>query len=197
MLQAQILYHHQGILVVNKPFGLPSQATKTGESNLYEQLKEQFPTIGLHHRLDQTASGLMLFTTEQRWNKAISEGFQKHTIQREYFCWVLGTPPKSGSWNHQLDGKTAITHFQRLESNGDSSKLNIKLQTGRTHQIRRHTQKAGFPILGDRRYGSFAGKLWPRLCLHAHTLRFIHPATQEVTEVQSVLPDDLIGIMGD
>lgn len=181
--------------MVNKPFGFPSQPTKKGGENLYEQLREQFPTIALHHRLDQTASGLMLFTTNERWNKAISTAFRSHTIKREYWCWVLGNPPKAGSWNRKLDGKKAVTHFQFLESNGECSKLNVQLQTGRTHQIRRHAQLAGYPILGDRRYGGFAGKLWSRLCLHAYRLEFTHPATQEQIIVQSPLPENLTGVL--
>ena len=189
------MYHHQVILVVNKPFGMPSQSTRSGEDNLYEQLKREFPTLALHHRLDQTASGLMLFTTQNRWNKAITLAFQTHKIKREYWCWVLGTPEEAGYWNRKIDGKKARTHFQRLASNGDFSQLNIQLETGRTHQIRRHAQQAGFPLIGDRRYGGLAGKLWPRLCLHAHSLEFIHPATQEQTKIQSPLPDNLRGVM--
>ena len=189
------MYHHQGILVVNKPFGLPSQSTKSNEENLYDLLKIKFPTLALHHRLDQTASGLMLFTTHHRLNRAITLAFQTHTIKREYWCWVLGTPPQSGSWRWKINRKTAETHFRLLESNGDCSKLNIQLETGRTHQIRRHAQQAGFPLIGDRRYGGLAGKLWPRLCLHANALEFIHPGIQEQVKIQSPLPENLIGIL--
>lgn len=181
--------------MVDKPFGLPSQQTQKGEDNLYERLRKHYPTVALHHRLDQTASGLMLLTTDPRWNKAIASDFQQHQIEREYWCWVLGQPRQTGSWKYTLDQKKALTHFCQLESNGELTKLNIRLQTGRTHQIRRHAQMGGYPIIGDRRYGGLAGRLWPRLCLHAHTLCFTHPGTRKRVVVASPLPENLMGIM--
>ena len=70
----------------------------------------------------------------------------------------------------------------------------MTLQTGRTHQIRRHAQMNGHPIIGDRKYGGAAKRLWPRLALHAHRLEFVHPATDETIVIEASLPQDLQGI---
>ena len=85
-----ILYHQNGIAVINKRFGLASQPTRKGEENLYSLLQNHFSYVGLHHRLDTPASGLVLITTDKKFNKAISEAFQQRTIQRYYRLAVIG-----------------------------------------------------------------------------------------------------------
>ena len=194
MSQYSILYHHQGILVVNKNFGLPSQPSKDGSDNLFDLLRKDFPQLALHHRLDQVASGLVLCTSNPRWNKSIATAFRTHRIQRNYYAWVLGTPESKGSWTQKLDSKQAHTDFTLLQTKDDISLLEIQLQTGRTHQIRRHAQLAGYPLIGDRKYGSLAGRLWPRLALHAYRLCFEHPATREEISISCPIPPDLQGI---
>lgn len=187
------ILHQDGMLVVaDKPFGLPSQATKDGKrTHLYGLLCAQFPYVGLHHRLDTPASGLVLFTVNRRANKAIAEGFKNHTIGRHYRAVVVGDPGESGTWTQPIDGRPATTHFQRIAHNGGLSAISVTLETGRTHQIRVHCAAAGHPIVGDRRHGGSAGSLWARLALHAHTLRFVHPQTNETITVESPIPDDL------
>ena len=193
-----IVYHHKGILVVDKPHGMPSQPSKTSEVNdVYGLLQQQFPYVGLHHRLDQPASGLLLLSTNQRWNSALSQAFQQHQISRGYIIWVVGTPPDNGTWRFKLDGKKAVSAFKTIHRHDDQAILAVQLYTGRTHQIRRHAAKAGYPIIGDKRYGGIAGALWPRLALHAMNLRFTHPATQEAVDLSAQIPEDLFGILGE
>jgi RluA family pseudouridine synthase len=190
-----IVYHQNGILVVDKPFGLASQPTRDGSPNLFSLLQKKFPYVGLHHRLDTPASGLLLLCTDRRWNKQISTAFQNQSIKREYWIACLGSPPASGIWNTPLQGKKAVTHFHTVQQYHGFSCLSISLQTGRKHQIRIHAQQAGHPILGDRRYGGSTARLSPRLALHAQKLTFIHPATQESCTIESPLPETLHSLL--
>lgn len=196
-LSIDIIYHNDGILIVNKPFGLASQPTRNNDDNLYDILQEQFPYVALHHRLDQSASGLILLSTKKHWNKALSSAFQQRTIARGYLIWVVGQPPDKGEWNYPIDGKKARSSFQTLYTDGSQSILLVFIHSGRTHQIRRHAMKAGFPIFGDRRYGGIAGQLWERLALHATFLQFTHPATQKRESIVAPIPANLEDIFLD
>ena len=183
------------VLVVDKPHGLPTQATKEGtRTHLYGILCAQHPYIGLHHRLDTPASGLVLFTLDRRANKAIADAFQTHAIERTYQLMVVGDPGGSGSWTTPIAGKPATTHFKRLATGGGMALLEATLETGRTHQIRVHAAAEGHPIVGDRRHGGAAGKLWNRLALHACSLRLTHPTSGEPLTVSSPTPQDLEGL---
>lgn len=185
-------YREAGILVVDKPAGLPSQSTRQGHrQHLYGALQAREDYIGLHHRLDTPASGLVLLTLERALNRAISEAFQDGSIHRSYLLAVIGDPGASGHWSSTIDGRRASTRWTRLAHDGHASILSATLETGRTHQIRRHAAEAGFPILGDRRYGGAAGRAWERLSLHAHQLRFLHPRLNRPVTVESPVPDDL------
>ena len=186
-----VIYHHNGILVINKPAGLASQPTRDGSPNVFELLKEKYSYIGLHHRLDRPASGLLLLCTDKKWNRNISEAFQKHAIQRQYWIACFGNVPDQGSWTFPIHGKKAKTHFQTQQRKHGFSSLHVQLETGRKHQIRVHAQKSGFPILGDRRYGGSVARLCPRLALHAKRLIFVHPATQETCTLEAPIPSSL------
>ncbi|MFT4975768.1 MAG: 23S rRNA pseudouridine1911/1915/1917 synthase [Myxococcota bacterium] len=185
-------YREAGILVVDKPAGLPSQPTRQGRRrHLYGALQAREEYVGLHHRLDTPASGLVLVTLDRGLNKAISEGFKQSTIHRRYLMVVVGDPGKRGRWSAPIDGQPAATRWQRLARGDFASVLAAELETGRTHQIRRHASEAGHPILGDHRYGGAAGRAWDRLALHAQQLRFHHPRLDRPITVDSPLPDDL------
>jgi 23S rRNA pseudouridine1911/1915/1917 synthase len=190
----EVLYDHQGILVVNKSFGTPSQPNKNYDPDVYTQLAENYQYIGQHHRLDQTASGLLLFSTRAELNHSLSQAFKKHRIHREYWIWVVGNPPADGIWKQSIDSKKALSVYQKCSQKGLIAHLNVTLETGRTHQIRRHAQINGFPIIGDHRYGGQAKTLWARLALHAHRLTFTHPITETVVTIDSPLPNDLLGV---
>ena len=85
--------------------------------------------------------------------------------------------------------------YPLLGADGGMAVLMCHLETGRTHQIRKHATEAGFPIVGDRRHGGAAGRAWPRLALHAQTLRFVHPMTDEEIAVESMIPEDLADLI--
>ena len=192
----EVLYRHRGIAVVSKPSGLPSQPARKGGPDLYTILSETLGYVGLHHRLDLPASGLLLVTTDRRWNQAVSKAFKSREISRSYMVALLGDPGKGGLWETPLDGKEALTRWRRTSTQEGTAVVEVSLETGRTHQIRRHAMEHGHPVLGDRRYGGAAGRLWPRLALHAHRLVFTHPATGEKVAVEARVPEDLGGLFG-
>jgi len=193
--EIEVCFQDEAVVVVNKPSGLPSQATKEGKrTHLYGHLCSKFPYVGLHHRLDTPASGLVLFTLRQRFNKSIADAFRNHTIGRTYQVIVVGHPGESGTWDAPIGDKTAATHFKTLASADGMSLIEATLETGRTHQIRVHAAGAGHPIVGDRRHGGSAGGLWPRLALHAAQLEFSHPASGETIMVSAPVPADLQGL---
>lgn len=189
---ASMVRYNDGIIaVVDKPFGLPTQRARSGGVNLYDLLRREFGYVGLHHRLDTPASGLLVVALRKNANAGLAQSFREHAVRRRYRAAVLGSPPDAGRWTQSLDSKPAVTHF-RVAVRGDGlCVLQVELETGRTHQIRRHAAGAGLPLLGDRRHGGAAGRLWKRLALHAEHLAFDHPVTGERIEVQSPVPDDL------
>jgi 23S rRNA-/tRNA-specific pseudouridylate synthase len=187
------VYRDRWLVVIDKPSGLPSQAGRDGRPGVYERLLETEPYVGLHHRLDTPASGLLLLSLHRKANAALAEGFREHQIARNYRVWVLGDPGEEGAWEAPLDGRRALTRWARLRG-GRTSELRVSLETGRTHQIRRHATEAGHPVLGDRRHGGAAGSLWARLALHAEELALKHPITGEALRVLAELPADLAGL---
>lgn len=191
--QVAVRYMDALVLVVDKPHGLPAQSTqRRGQANLFDGLRARYPYVGLHHRLDTPASGLMLFTLDPKANAPIAKGFQTRSIQRTYRLVVAGDPGESGEWTRPIEGKSARTHYCRLAHQGGMSAVTATLETGRTHQIRIHAAQAGHPLLGDRRHGGAAARLWPRLALHASDLQFRHPGTGAVTAVSAPVPEDLV-----
>ena len=186
-------YRDRWILVVDKPVGLPSQPTPGGDrTHVYGILTGQHRYVGLHHRLDTPASGLLLLTLDPSVNATIAADFQTHRVERRYLAVVLGDPGEAGRWEQPINGEPAITHWVRLGADQGVSVLLLTLETGRTHQIRRHAADAGHPLLGDRRYGGAAGRLSPRLTLHAIGLGLMHPARRDQTVVVvGPLPEDL------
>jgi RluA family pseudouridine synthase len=185
-------YEDPHLVVVDKPCGLPAQGTRDPkQEHVYGMLCARYPYVGLHHRLDTPASGLMLLTLHRSVNKAIADAFREHRILRSYRVVVLGDPGESGEWAHPLDGKRALTRFRRLLFAGGMSLLEVELETGRTHQIRKHAVGAGHPVIGDRRHGGSAGRLCGRLALHAAKLALIHPKSGESLVIESPLPPEL------
>lgn len=186
-------YRDPWVLVIDKPSGLPCQPTKSGhQQHLYGILQAQEAYVGLHHRLDTPASGLVLLAVNKQANKSLADGFRTGAIHRVYRVVVVGDPGEQGSWTGDIDEKPAHTSYRRLYAAGGMSVLECTLGTGRTHQIRRHAASAGTPVVGDRRHGGAAGRIWPRLALHACSLAFVHPITEDAMRVESPLPADLI-----
>lgn len=194
------VHRDPAFVVVDKPAGVPVSATKaSARGTLSEALRRKLraenierPYVGVVHRLDQGASGLVMFTIRGVANKSLHRDFEKHDIDRTYRVRVIGDAPeafdcdaplieKPGSDSMQVAksgqarAKPARTEFRRVQPTLDipgTSLLEVSLVTGRTHQIRVHAAHSGYPVYGDRRYGESDAD---RLHLHAWRLRFDHP----------------------
>lgn len=189
-------YRDADVVVVDKPSGLPTQAGREGgQVHVVGLLSGSERYVGLHHRLDTPASGLLLLTLRKAANAAIAAAFAEGAVEREYLAVVLGDPGPAGRWADELDGQPAATRWRRLSTAGGTSLLWCTLETGRTHQVRLHAAMAGHPILGDRRHGGAAGRAWPRLALHAARLTFPQPTTGQRVRVTSPVPADLAALV--
>lgn len=162
---------------------------------------------GIVHRLDRDTSGLLVVARSAEVLRLLQRALAQRQIDREYLALVEGRPPaKSGTIEAPIgrdprvrtrmavggaSPREARTHFTLERALGDTSLLRLRLETGRTHQIRVHLQAIGHPVCGDPEYGS-AGRLGlQRQFLHATRLAFEHPITGQPVEAISPLPADL------
>ena len=190
-----VLFRDRYILVVDKPSGLPSQGTRDGADNLYDQLSHEHRYVGLHHRLDTPASGALLLSLDRRVNRGLADAFASHSITRTYRVFVLGEVDEAGVWDAPIGQHEAITYWKKRAFGGGISLIEATLKTGRTHQIRIHASGSGHPVIGDKRYGGAAGRAHSRLALHAWRLDFIHPLSDEKISVTAPIPNDLSRLM--
>jgi tRNA pseudouridine32 synthase / 23S rRNA pseudouridine746 synthase len=179
-----------------KPNGLLSQGSQWGDhcSILRWVEVNQKRNCFLVHRLDADAAGLIILAHDPQAAAGLSELFQTHGLQKYYQAWVQGElPDQAFTINSDLDGKTSITHIKKIIASKTVNQqtqtlLDIQLETGRKHQIRRHLAGIGHPIIGDRLYGKAA----PKLQLLAYSLEFDCPITrkhQKINLQQAGLPD--------
>lgn len=192
VLGIPILYQDRWIIVIDKPRGLLSVPAEKEQANAFHLLKIGMKISSLFpvHRLDQDSSGVLLFTRSPVAEERFNHMFEHHELEREYIAIVEGRIPQSGTWESHLRekenydvevvapplGKKAITHYEVIRYSKKFSYLRCRLETGRKHQIRVQAAHAGYPLLGDKRYGSLINP-FKRLCLHAYSLSFIHPFT--------------------
>lgn len=168
-----------------KPAGLLTQGTRFGDHcSLLRQAELHFrpsrPAFPVH-RLDREAGGLVLVAHSKKAAAALSGLFQKHALRREYRALLRGNPGQDGREgiiDAPLDGKPALTEFRVIayDAERDCSEVTVLLKTGRLHQIRRHFDLLGFPVMGDPRYGR-RNKNREGLRLEAFSLEFKCPFT--------------------
>jgi 23S rRNA pseudouridine1911/1915/1917 synthase len=176
------------------------------------------------HRIDKDTSGVLVVAKSDRAHQGLSDQFQVHSIKRVYLALIYGSPKEDGGKIESLiarhpverkkmsgkvrDGKRAVTHWRVAGRYPQVTLMRLRLETGRTHQIRVHLSEAGHPLLCDETYGGAArisGVLDPvlkklikemgRQALHAKTLGFIHPATGQYLEFDTELPPDMAAIV--
>lgn len=189
------LYENKEYGIWVKPAGILSQGAEFGDHTsllrYVEKVKNKMD-VYLIHRLDREVAGVMIFAYTKNAAKYFSDLFQKHNLEKIYLGIVKGNMGEIGSFaeiKNSLDGKEAITFYRVLETDNNFSKLEIKIKTGRFHQIRRHLDQIGHPLIGDPEYGrgnknSDGIKLWAR------ALKFNDFITGEKKEY--FLPDDFI-----
>jgi len=171
--ERRVIHRGDGLLVVDKPAGVPSQgADPEVPDDLPARLQGLAEYLGTHQRLDAETSGLVLFTTEKSANAAIAEQFEKRRITKTYVACVENFRGQKKTLEDVIDGKKAVMHARVTERAGQRAMLEIDLETGRTHQARIQLQRAGSPIAGDTLYG---GAPAPRLMLHAMGLDVVAP----------------------
>ena len=174
---------------------------------------------GIVHRIDKDTSGLLVVAKTDPAHEFLSRQFAAHSVDRRYTAVVAGVPaPPAGrieaslarsSANRQKmaivadgRGKRAVTHYRTVAAFKGAAQIECRLETGRTHQIRVHMASIGHALLGDAAYGRIPGSLagvmqgFARQALHAATLGFVHPTTQEKLSFQSALPVDIMELIG-
>jgi 23S rRNA pseudouridine1911/1915/1917 synthase len=204
-----LVHEDDAIVVVVKPSGLLIIATeRERERTAYRLLgdylagKRERPFIV--HRLDRETSGLLVFAKSEAAKRALQAQFEARTVERVYRALVDGRPPRAeGTLESRLvedrtlrvrseaRGRLAITHYRVIGRRREGTLLELRLGTGRRHQIRVQLAESGWPIVGDVAHGgprSAAG----RLCLHATRLGFVHPLTQRPIAFESGPPGDWV-----
>lgn len=217
MTPIRILFEDEYFIAVEKPAGLPSQATvDKSRPDLFTALKNQLHQerghdfyLALHHRLDRDTSGVMIFAKNKEANTPLAELFQKNQIHKTYLC-LTQKRPGPEIWeveNHLAEkrdnklkktrmipvksgGDRAHTQFRRLKTYSQGLLIEAKPLTGRMHQIRAHLSERGLGIFGDDIYPCAPSPVAPRLMLHAFSLQFLHPWTQNELMIECPLAKD-------
>lgn len=214
-IPVEIVYEDSELLVVNKPKGMvvhpaPGNYSGTLVNALMYHCEDRLSSIngvirpGIVHRIDKKTSGLLIVAKTDSAHIGLAEQIKLHSFTREYEAVVCGrlkdpegtvdAPIGRSSADRKKmcvtdkNSKQAVTHYSIIKSYSGYEHIRLKLETGRTHQIRVHMRYIGHPVLGDEVYGkSFAGI--DGQCLHAKKIGFVHPITGEYMEFDSELPD--------
>jgi len=207
----EIIYEDDDLLVVEKPAKLLSVATDKLEQNTLhgkcvDYLKQQDNKSWCYivHRLDKETSGIMLLSKNKQSKDYLQEQFSQRQVYRIYHAMVEGQPlEQSGTVEQYLmedkhlniravkskhkDGKLAITHWEVIQQTEEASLIRVMIETGRRHQIRMAMKELGCPIIGDKLHEAESNP-FGRICLHATSLEFLHPATDEPVRFESQPP---------
>jgi 23S rRNA pseudouridine1911/1915/1917 synthase len=194
-LEPVIVHVDDTVIVADKPAGLVTAPTpESDRGDLMDQLKRKFGEIYLVHRIDLPTSGLLVFARTRAANKQLGDAFKAHDVDREYRAIAIGDVAAQ-TIDRPIDGRRAVTHVTPIEALRGTTLVAVRLETGRSHQIRIHLAGLGHPVLGDRQHGGELERTFepraPRLALHAHVLGFTHPATGERVRFTSELPAEL------
>lgn len=216
-MELDILYEDEYILAINKPYNMvvhPSSNHLTDTlSNGIKYYLNNSKKIRPINRLDKDTSGIVLFAKNEYIQEIMNKEKTKESIKKEYIAIVIGeVSPDNGIINAPImralnsiierkvddNGKQAITKYETIKmleiDNLLLSVLKIWIKTGRTHQIRVHMAHIGHSILGDTLYGN-TSDLIHRQALHAHSIEFNHPITNEHIKIESKIPEDILNIM--
>lgn len=212
-----IYYEDSDVIVVNKPRGMvvhpaPGHSSGTLVNALMAHCKDLSGINGelrpgIVHRIDKDTSGLIMAAKNDKSHASLAAQLKEHSVTRKYLALVhgnlshdqgtvdapIGRDPHDRKMYTVIDrnSKHAVTHFHVTERFGDYTLLELKLETGRTHQIRVHMKFIGHPLVGDPMYGRSKGIKFDGQALHAAVLGFVHPATGEYMEFTAPIPADM------
>ncbi|MDO4619055.1 MAG: RluA family pseudouridine synthase [Lachnospiraceae bacterium] len=212
-LPLSVLYEDEDLIVLNKPAGMPTHSTYSNTENslasalAFYYRKQSRPFVfRCSNRLDMDTSGVIPVAKHKISSSILATMSERRLIGRTYLALVSGNVRceegtvdlpigrKSEHTTEQMvdlqEGKRAVTHYRVIASGENSSLLELRLETGRTHQIRVHMAAIGHPLLGDRLYNPEQGEL-PRQALHSACMRFRHPITGEELCFTAPLPEDI------
>jgi 23S rRNA pseudouridine1911/1915/1917 synthase len=213
-MEIEVLYEDNHLIAVKKPAGVLTQGDDTGDENLMNEvkkyLKEKYQKpgnvfLGLLHRLDRPVAGIILFAKTSKGASRLSEQFRTHSIVKIYHAVVLGKPNQNrGVLVNYLNkdeknkravisdnnGQEAELYYEVVASNDKYSLLKIQLKTGRFHQIRAQLANAGFPIVGDLKYGAKTPLPDKSIALAATNLFFLTATTQDEVNLSIPLPKE-------
>ncbi len=197
-----ILYEDDRIVAVNKPAGLPMHRTaEHGELNLVDAARGFFRWRGDDcslrpvNRLDKGTSGAVILAKSSTAAGMFGRLVKEEGLGKLYLALAAGAVPESGTVSEPLDGKESETRFRRLALLGEVSLLALYPVTGRMHQIRRHLQMIGHPVLGDLRYGGSSVSGWRGHALHSFRTHTTHPETGRELIITAPLPSDFIACL--
>lgn len=213
MPQPVVLYEDNHLLVVDKPPGMSSQGAAPGEPSLVEWAKDYLKRkyakpgnvyVGVVSRLDRDVSGAIVLARTSKAAARLNEQFRERTVNKIYWAVVEGTPPaqlrcvdrlriddRAGrtivAGANDAEAQDAALSFHRLQNLQGATLVEIALETGRKHQIRVQLAERGWPIVGDKRYGS--SRSFPAgIALHARKLEFTHPTRAETVSLEAPCP---------
>lgn len=224
-----IIFEDDSLLIVNKPAGLvvhPAVGNWTGtllNALLnHEPHLETLPRAGIVHRIDKETSGLLMIAKTLQAHNSLTQQLQDRAIHREYLAIARGRMTAGGTVDepigrHPTDrkryvvresGKFAVTHYRVVQRFERHTLIQVKLETGRTHQIRVHMAHIRFPLLGDQVYGGRFQlppscnerlektlRAFKRQALHAAKLGLQHPVTDDYLEWEQALPEDMVDLL--
>nr|WP_260865941.1 RluA family pseudouridine synthase [Paenibacillus xylanexedens] len=217
----EVVYEDSDVIVINKPRGLvvhpaPGHTSGTLVNALMHHCKDLSGINGelrpgIVHRIDKDTSGLLMAAKNDRAHASLAAQLKDHSVNRRYIALAHGhlshdqgtiDAPIGRDTNDrkmftvtERNSKHAVTHFNVTERINDYTLLELKLETGRTHQIRVHLKFIGHPLVGDPLYGRNKGIKMQGQALHAAILGFVHPTTGEYLEFSAPLPQDMEDVL--
>ena len=216
MIDSRILYEDNHLIAINKLAGELSQGDKTGDVSMIDDVKDYLKRkydkkgnvyLGLPHRLDRPTSGVILFAKTDKALSRLSDLFRKGEVEKNYYAITLEKPREeeerlinyivrderrniSISYARQVSGsQKAILTYRLINESERYYLLDVKLETGRHHQIRSQLKAIGLHIKGDLKYGAPRSNRDGGICLHSRRISFIHPVRKEPVEIIAPLPD--------
>ncbi len=216
--EIRIVFEDAQLAVIDKPQGIstvPFDPRETGTAmdllrDAWRRQGKAATQVALHvvHRIDRATSGLVVFAKTRAAERGLGTQFREHTIDRNYLCVAHGRVASAriesnlvrdrgdglrGSSRDSRHGKRAVTHVEAIEPLRGATLCRVRLETGKTHQIRIHLSERGHPLVGETVYvRDYQGPViaCDRLLLHAAVLGFVHPTTGQTHRFESPLPDD-------